>query len=89
MANLDDAQDFKKNKVQRESKPHHMWQWFFLGLDVRKPVFEVSDKPRFKPVSSATENSKKIEILLVASLDMILCKKGIIKALISLRGCAG
>ena len=27
----------------------------YLGLDVRKPVFGVSDKARLKPVSSATE----------------------------------
>ena len=29
----------------------------YIGLDARKPVFEVSDKVRFKPVSSATETS--------------------------------
>ena len=29
----------------------------FLGLDATKPVFGVSDKTRFKPVSSATETS--------------------------------
>ena len=28
-----------------------------MGLDVTKPVFEVSDKSRFKLVSSATETS--------------------------------
>ena len=37
-----------------------------------KNVFEVSDKASFKPVSSATETSLKIEISLVASVDMIL-----------------
>ena len=31
-----------------------------MGLDVRNPVFGVSDKPRLKPVSLATETSKKI-----------------------------
>ena len=28
-----------------------------MGPSVRKPVFEVSDKASFKPVSSATETS--------------------------------
>ena len=56
-----------------------------MGLDARKPVFGVSDKP----VSSATESSKKIEISLVASLDMMLTNKRITKTLIRLRGCAG
>ena len=41
-----------------------------LGL-----VFGLSDKASFKPISSATETSKKIEISLVASLDMILFDK--------------
>ena len=39
-----------------------------MGLDVTKPVFGVSDKASFKPVSSAIETSKKIEISPVASL---------------------
>ena len=37
----------------------------YLGLDVTKPVFRVSDKVRLKPVSSALETSWKLEILLV------------------------
>ena len=41
-----------------------------MGHNVTKPVFRVSDKERFKPVSSATEVSPKNEISLVASLDM-------------------
>ena len=53
-----------------------------MGLVVRKPVFGVSNKRSFKPVSSATETSWKIEISLVASLDMILSNKRITKALI-------
>ena len=40
-----------------------------------KPVLGVSDKARLKPVFSATETSKKIEILLVRSMDMILSNK--------------
>ena len=32
-----------------------------MGLVARKPVFQVSDKVSFKPVSSATETSSKSE----------------------------
>ena len=56
---------------------------------MRKPVFRKSDKARLKSVSSATETSQKLVILLVASLYIILCIKRITKALIRLRGCAG
>ena len=49
--------------------------WKYLGLVTRKPVFEVSDKARLKPVFSATETSWNIEISLDASLDMILSSK--------------
>ena len=45
-----------------------------MGLIARKPVFGVSAKASFKPVSSATETSKKIETSSAASLDMILSK---------------
>ena len=38
-----------------------------MGLVARKPVFGVSDKASFKPVSSTTETSQKIEISPVAS----------------------
>ena len=55
-----------------------------MGLVVRKPVFGVSNKASFKPVSSATET----EIIHVASLDIIFSKKQITKALIRLRRCA-
>ena len=54
-----------------------------------KPVFGVSDKARFKSVSSATETSSKIEMSLLPSVDIILSKKRITKALTRLRGCAG
>ena len=60
-----------------------------MGLDARKPVFGVSEKVRFKPACSATETSKKLEILLVASLGMILSKKKIPKMLIRLHAWAG
>ena len=34
----------------------------YKGLNTTEPVFIVSDKVRLKPVSSATETCKKIEI---------------------------
>ena len=54
----------------------------YMDLLARKPVFRVSDKASFKPVSSATETILKIEISPVARLHMILSKKRITKALI-------
>ena len=60
-----------------------------MGLATTKPVFVVSNKVSLKPVYSATANSYKIEMSLVACLDMILYKTRITKALVSLRGCAG
>ena len=45
-----------------------------LGLVATKRVFGVSDKATQKSVSSATGTSQKIEISLVASLDMIISK---------------
>ena len=42
----------RRSQLRRFSySPHKM------GLDVRKPVFGVSEKERLKPVSSATETS--------------------------------
>ena len=35
----------------------HMHELAHMGLTARKPVFEVSDKMRFKSVCSATETS--------------------------------
>ena len=58
-----------------------------MGLVATKPVFGVADKARIKPVCSPTETSKRIAISLVASIDVIVFKKRITKALISLRGC--
>ena len=55
------------------------WSQSSKHSDVRKPVFKVSDKVRFKPACSATE-----KILLIEGLDMILSNKGITKALIRL-----
>ena len=60
-----------------------------MGRDGRKPVFGVANKARLKPVSSAAETSHKIEISLLASLDMIVPNKRIPMVLIILPGCAG
>ena len=46
-----------------------------MGRGASEPVFGLFYKLRFKPACSATENRKKIEISLVASLAMILSKK--------------
>ena len=64
------------------TKPH-------LGIDRTNPVLGVSDKVRFKLACSATETRWKIELSLVARLDMTLSNKQITKALIRLCGCAG
>ena len=64
-------------------------QGIINGPRREKTCFWVSDKASFKPVSTATETIKKIEISLVVSLEMILSDKLITKALISLRGCTG
>ena len=53
----------------------------------RKPVFGVCDEVRLKPACSATETSQGLEILDIASIDIILSKQRITKALIRLRGC--
>ena len=41
-----------------------------MGFFPRKPVFGVSDKVRFKPACSCIGTRQKIEISLVATLDM-------------------
>ena len=66
---------------------HHTEDMSDMGFDVTSPVFRVSNKGILKPVSSSTETSKKVDIWFVTSLDMILYKKWITKALISLYGC--
>ena len=60
-----------------------------MTLVARKPVFGVSDKARLKTVSSATETSWNIEIMLIACLDIKLSNNRITKGLIRLRGCVG
>ena len=39
------------------SKLKSCYEYFDMGLTARKPVFGVSDKASFKPVSSATDTS--------------------------------
>ena len=60
-----------------------------MGHVARKPVFGVSEKISFKPVSLATETSLNSEFSLEASLDIILSKMQITKALIRLHRCSG
>ena len=62
---------------------------YHMGCDTRKSVFGIFNRARFKPVSSASETTKKIEIPCVASLHIKPSKKRITKALISLCGWAG
>ena len=70
-------------------KPKGQLVQLYMDCDARKPVSRVFDKSRLKPVSSPTETSSRIKISLVASLDKILSKMRLKKALISLRECAG
>ena len=46
----DEASDEEENRFSKIIKVHRN-----MGLVARKPVFGVSDKASFKPVSSATE----------------------------------
>ena len=56
---------------------------------MRKPGFGVFDQVRLKPVCSATEASKGLEILDIETRDIIPSRQRTIKALIRLRGYAG
>ena len=49
----------------------------------------VYDQVRLNPACSATGTSQSLDILDVASIDIILSKQRTIKALIRLRRCAG
>ena len=60
-----------------------------LRLIVRKPVFMVFDQVRHKLACSAIEASWSLEILVIASIGIILSKKRTTEVLIRLRGCAG
>ena len=74
------------SSTQRESPIYKFYKW---AIYATKPVFWVSEKVRLTLVCSTTGTSWNIEISLIASLDMILSRKRITKALIRLRGCAG
>ena len=58
ITNFDTNQQIYKI-LKKKNGRHHEFQNYSnrLGLDVRKPVFRVSVKASFKPVSSATETS--------------------------------
>ena len=60
-----------------------------LGLVVRKRVFGFPTRSCSNMPAQIQRLAKKMNFSLVASLDMILAKKGITKALIRLCGCAG
>ena len=51
--------------------------------------FGVYQQVMLKSTCSATETSKFLEIMFVASLAIILSRDGIIKTLIRLHGCTG
>ena len=69
--------------VYENESAQEIFVTYHMGLVATKPVFGASDKERLKPASSAKE------ILLVASLHMILSKKRLKVALISLYECTG
>ena len=48
-----------------------------MGLDATKPVLGVSDKARLNQSSQLRRLASKLKLALVASLDVILSKKGI------------
>ena len=55
----------------------------------RKPGIGFFHQVRLKLASSATEASRSLEILDLASISIILSKQRTRKVLIRLRGCAG
>ena len=55
----------------------------------KKPLFGVCDQVRLKPACSATETSQGVEILDIASIDIILSKQQTTRVLFRLRRCAG
>ena len=46
----------------------------YMGLVARNPVFGVSDKAGFKPVSSATEIARKIKFCMEQALPTMLSR---------------
>ena len=75
-----------RQHLQAKIQPQMCQYQEYVGLDPTKPVFKVSDIVRLTTVPSATE-TRNLKKLLVSSLDMILSKKWITKALISLCRC--
>ena len=59
-----------------------------MSLVMRKPVFGVCDKVRFKPACSATETSYRLKISVIANRDIILSRQQT-KVLNRLCGCIG
>ena len=57
---------------------------YYFRVDATKPVFGVSDQVMLKEACSAAETSRKSEILIVTSVDMMLSNKQITNALIRL-----
>ena len=55
----------------------------------RKLVFRVFDQVRLKPVCSADETSKGLEISAIIRRGIVLSRQQTTKALIRLHGCAG
>ena len=55
----------------------------------RNPVFRVCDQVRLKPACSATERLASLEILILASIGIMLSRQQKTKVLIRLQGCAG
>ena len=60
-----------------------------LSHVMRKHVFTSCDQVRHKPACSATEASKSLRILDIASVNIILSREQRTKMLIRLHGCPG
>ena len=61
---------------------------YHMSHVTRKPVFGIFDQVRIKPACSATETSKRLEISVIETRD-ILSGQRLTKMLIRLHGCAG
>ena len=71
------------------TEPKFLKVSLYLSHNTRKPVFGICDKVRLKPVCSADETSKGLEIFAIASRSILLSRQRTTKALIRLRACAG
>ena len=61
----------------------------YMNHGMRKPVFGVCDQVRLKPACSATETSKRLEILHIETTDIIPSCQQTTKAVIRMRECVG